>query len=434
MNQTRAWGQRLALAAALLCAATANAQGIDLAVSVGAYHTDNVRRVSVDEESQTVGELGLRLGIARETGRLNADVSANLAYRNYFDDAYGRNLAGGADATVTYWFAPERFSWVLQDNFGQALIDSRNVDTPDNQQNANFLSTGPDFRFPIGDRTSVLVSGRWSDASYEETDADNQRLSGTLGLERRLSERSALSVNATAERVEYDNAVLNSNYDRQSGYLAFNTEGARTRLGLQAGYTALHDFGDTTDGPLFDVTLTRQMSPRSTLSLNAGTNLTDSAEAMRRDQRITGIELDGGLSILSTDAFQSDYVSIAWALEGVRTSADLAVNWRSEDHKREVDLNRDSVGATATLTRRIGQRLSATLYGGWTTQDFKDSDVKFDEWNVGAGLDWAFSANVAVALRGDRYEGSGDTTLGANQRDYTENRVTLNFTYTPRRR
>lgn len=433
MNMARTWGGALALAAALLCAAGANAQGIDLAVSVGGFHTDNVRRESVDEESQTVGELGLRLGIERDTGRLNSHVSANLAYRNYFDDAYDEDLRGGVDATVTYWFAPERFSWVIQDNLGQAFIDPRNVDTPDNQQNANFFSTGPDLRLPIGDRTSVLLSGRWSQASYEEFDADNQRFTGTLGLERRLSERSSLSVNATAERVEYDNEVLNSNYDRQSGYVALQSEGARTTLAVQAGYTALHDFGDTTDGPLLDVRLTRQMSPRTTLTLNAGTALTDSAEAMRRDQRIVGVEIEGGLSIASTDPFQSDYASLGWALEGTRTSANLDVNWRTEDHEREAALNRDSIGATARLTRHIGPRLSAGLYGGWTKQDFEDSDVEFDEWNVGVDLNWELSAQFGVTVRGDRFEGSGDTALGVDQRDYTENRVTLTFTYTPRR-
>ncbi|MGD9597456.1 MAG: hypothetical protein AB7G76_03675 [Steroidobacteraceae bacterium] len=434
MNIATGWGRFAAGAAWLVLAGAASAQGIDLGITVGAYHTDNVRRTDIDEESQTVGELGLRLGIARDAGRFTSHVNANLAYRKFFDDAYDDDLFGGLDARLAYWFLPERFSWVVEENYGQALIEPRNVDTPGNQQGANYFSTGPDLVVPFGARTNLLVSGRWSDAAYEETEADNQRMTGRIGLERQMSERSTLSLNGTAERVEFDNELRGSNFDRQSAYVGYATEGARTTLSLEAGYTTLHDFGDTTGGPLLDLTIERQLSPRSTLTLNAGTNLTDSAEAMRRDQRIIGIDIDAGQSIVSTDSFQSDFASLALDLEGVRTSVSLGVNWRKESYERTDALDRDASGITALVLRRVSPRLSARLYGGWTTQDFDNSDVSFDEWNAGLGLDWAFSERIGVTLAGDHFSGSGDTAFGFGTRDYTENRVTVRLTYTPRRR
>jgi hypothetical protein len=423
----------MACALWLLPAGVAGAQEVDLEFSVGAFHSDNVARTSVDEQSDTVGEAGLRVGIAREQGRLTADLSADLRYRKYLDDSYDDELMGGLDGTLTYWFLPERFSWVVQDNFGKALIDPRAVETPDNRQNANYFSTGPDFRLPLGDRTEVLVSGRWSDASFDESEVDSQRLTANVGLLRHLSTSSSVSLNAMAERVEFDDEIFNSNYDRQSAFLGYETQGARTTVNLQAGYTAMHDFGDTTDGPLFDLTIARELSPRSTLTLSAGTNLTDSADAMRRDQGISGVSVEGDIGIVSNDPFQSDYASIQLALEGVRTSVDIAADWRTEDHERETALNRDSIGASVTLTRRFSQTLSMSLYGGWTSQDFADSDVDFDEWSYGVGLDWDFSRHFGLTLRADRFDGSGDTPLGADQRDYTENRIALNLNYTPRR-
>lgn len=427
-------GRPLVIAAAGLCAGIVNAQEVDLGLTVGAYHTDNIRRTSVAEESQTVGELGLRLGWTRDSGRLNANVDANLAYREYFDDAYDSDLQGGFNGRVVYWFLPERLSWEFQDNYARALIDPRNVDTPGNQQNANYFTTGPDLRLPLGDRTNLLVGGRWSDAYFEDTEAGNQRLTGTLGIERRMSERSTLSLNATAERVEFDDEAVSSDYDRQSGYLEYAMQGARTNLSLRAGGTVLHDYGDTTNGPLLNLTIERQVSARSTLTLNAGTELTDSADAMRREQQIGGIELDGSNPIVSTDQFQSDFVSLAWALEGARTTLDLAVDLRSEDYERDATFNRDAIGATASLVRRLSARLSWRLYGGWSKQDFDRSDVDFDEWNAGTGFDWLLTETVGVTLTGERFEGSGDTAFGAGLRDYTENRVTVRLTYTPRRR
>ncbi len=434
MNIATGWGRSAAGAALLVLAGAASAQGVDLGITVGAYHTDNVRRTFTDEESQTVGEVGLRLGIQRDAGRFNSHVNANLAYRTFFDDAYDDDLFGGLDARLAYWFLPERFSWVVEENYGQALIEPRSVDTPGNQQGANYFSTGPDLVIPFGARTNLLVSGRWSDAAYEETDADNQRVSGRIGLERQMNERTTLSLNGTAERVEYDNELLGSNFDRQSAYVGYATQGARTTLSLEAGYTALHDYGDTTGGPLLDLTIERQLSPRSRLTLNAGTNLTDSAEAMRRDQGIVGIEIDAGQAIVSTDSFQSDFVSLALDLEGARTSASLGVNWRKEHYERVDTLDRNASGVTALVSRRVSPRLSARLYGGWTTQDFDNAGTDFDEWNAGLGFDWAFSERLGVTLAGDHFSGSGDTPFGFGGRDYKENRITVRLTYTPRRR
>jgi hypothetical protein len=435
MNRKGLFGGARAMACALLLlsAGVAGAQELDLSATIGAFHSDNIGRSSVDEQSETVGEAGLRLGIAREQGRLTADVTADLRYRKYFDDSYDEELMGGLDGMLTYWFLPERFSWVVEDNFGKALIDPRAVETPGNRQSANFFSTGPDFRLPLGDRTEVLLSGRWSDASFSESNADSQRLTGNVGLLRHLSPTSSVSLNALTERVEFDDEIVNSNYDRQSAFIGYDARGARTTISLQAGYTAMHDFGETSDGPLFDLTIARELSPRSTLTLNAGTNLTDSANAMRRDQGISGVSTEGDIGVVSSDPFQSDYASIELALEGVRTSLDFVANWRAEDHEQDAVLNRDSIGALATLTRRLSQTLSMSLFGGWTTEDYADSGVEFDEWTYGADLDWEFSRHFGLTLRVDRFDGSGDTPLGADQRDYTENRIALNLDYTPRR-
>ncbi|HNR22512.1 MAG TPA: hypothetical protein PKL49_05765 [Steroidobacteraceae bacterium] len=430
---TSGGARALACASLLLLCAAAGAQEVDLALSIGAFHSDNIGRTSVDERSETVGEAGLQFGIARDQGRLTADVSADLRYRKYFDNAYDEELMGGLSGLLTYRFLPDRFSWVVQDNFGKALIDPRAVESPDNRQSTNYFSTGPDFRLPVGDRTEILLSGRWSDASFSESNADSQRLTGNVGLVRHLGTDSSLSLNAMAERVEFDDEIFNSNYDRQSAFIGYDTRGARTVVSLRAGYTAMHDFGDTTDGPLFDLTVARELSARSTLTLNAGTNLTDSVNAMRRDQDISGVSVEGDIGIVSGDPFQSDYVSIGLALAGVRTSLDLVADWRAEDHERDAVLNRDSIGAAATLTRRLSPTLSMSIYGRWTSEDFSDSDVEFDEWLFGADLDWEFARRFGLTFRVDRYEGSGDTPFGTDQRDYTENRYALDLTYTPRR-
>lgn len=423
-----------AAAAALAVSLPASGEEeFSFSLRAGATYSDNITRAAVDEESETSFDLGVRMGFARDEGRLWSNLAADLEYRTYNHETYEDEVVGGLDGILTYWFVPERFSWIVQDNFGQTFTDPRAVETPDNRQNTNYFSTGPDVLLPLGGRTALLLRARFSDAAYERTDTDNQRLSGTLGLERQLGPRTSVSLNGTAERVEYEDEALNSNYDRQSAYVGFEAEGARTALGLQAGYTALHDFGDTTDGPLLDLSVSRRLTSRSMLALNAGTHLTDTANAFRRDQSLRGVILGSEDTIVSHDPFQSDFATLAWTLERARSTIRLAADWRAEDHERDVALDRESLGARLTVSRQLRSTLSAALHGAWQHEDFDESGIDFDEWSAGVGFGWSFARNLAISLRGDHIEGSGDTPLGAGLRDYTENRVSVAVTFAPRR-
>lgn len=405
----------------------------DYSYLFGSTHSDNVERSSTDPQEDTTLEVGLRLDYTREQGRFNAKVGVDLRYAHFLDDSFDDESYGGMDATLAYWFIPERFSWNVEQNFGQALIDPRDVENPDNRQTVNFFSTGPDVIVPLGERTDLSVSGRWSDAHFGDTPGSNQRIDGTIGLVRHINEVSTVSVNAFAERVDFEDDFSDGGYDRQSAFVGYRNRGSRTSLDARAGYTVLHDHGEEIDGPLFDVTVSRQLSQRSSLTLAAGTNLTDSAEAFRRDQGVLGLGSDTQNVVISSDPYQSDFASLTWTADGTRNTFSLVGSWRHEDHEVEVDLNRQYLGATVDYSRRMRPTLSLGVQGGYTKEQYDNSDVEFDEWFVGTSLDWQFSRVTSVRFGYGYYEGSGDTLLGEGTRDYTENRLTLFFTYSPAR-
>lgn len=417
---------------ALALAANSAAQETGFSVNVGATYSDNIRRVSANEESELLPEAGLQFSMARD-GRLDADVSMNLQYRTYADDAFDDELLGGLDGRLSYEFIPERFSWTAEDNFGQSFTDRQAVETPDNRQNLNYFTTGPTLILPLGSRTSLAISGRWSDVDYEKSGFDSERLSGQVTLNRTLNETSALSLSLASQRVEFDQSPPNSDYDLHSAFLSYQARGTRTTIALRGGLTSLHDFGESTEGPLADVTLTRKLGARATLTLNAGTQFYDSAESFRRDREFADIALGNEDTVPSRDPFQQDYASVAWAIEGVRTKLRLGADWRSEDHETDLTLDRERVGASANVSRRVGPRLTMSLFGRYDDESFGVGNVDFDEWSAGASFDWALTAGIALALRAEHNDGSGDTSAGSGLRDYTENRYTLRLTYTPGR-
>ena len=176
-----------------------------------------------------------------------------------------------ANADLRYLFVPGRFEWVLTESFGQSEIDPFAASTPDNRENINYFTTGPDFTVRLGSVGSLTLFGRYSMTQFEDSNFDDERLLGGLSLGRDLSARSNVSLNATAERVEFDDQTAGSDYDRQSAFLRYEIEGARTTIGAGSGRTARFTTTATTSSsPLFELDISRDLSQRSVLTFRGG--------------------------------------------------------------------------------------------------------------------------------------------------------------------
>ncbi len=345
------------VAVGLVAALGAGAQTPDWSVHAGVSQSDNIRRTSVDEESETIAEVGLDLKMDTKRPRLDANVDANLSYRSYLGNAYDDHAVGGFAGSAAVGFIPQRFTWLFQDNYGQLADDPFAVETPENRQNVNYFTTGPDFVLPLGDRTSLTAQGLWSDAYYEKTPEDYNRLEGSLELAHRISSAFTTSLNATASRVEYDDETINSSYDVQNAYARFTANGVRTTLSADVGYMLLHDFGESDNGLLARLSFTRKVGALSTLTLDAGTEFSDTGNIFARDQALSGIQLQNGEAVASSDAFRADYGYFSWHTAADRTTVDLGASWREESHETETQLDRELVTANADVSRRLNRSL-----------------------------------------------------------------------------
>ena len=152
--------------------------GLDL----GARYTDNVGRVDTNEESDTVGIAGVNFAVDVNRPRFGARAAADVRYQKYFDSTFDNDIQGGLDGTMSFAFVPQRLVWVVQDNYGQVSRNREVADNPANLSDINYFSTGPDLTLPFGARTSVQLSGRWSDAYFEDAEQDSETLSGSAAL------------------------------------------------------------------------------------------------------------------------------------------------------------------------------------------------------------------------------------------------------------
>jgi len=402
-------------------------------LTTGVQYSDNIEHVAVDPRSEVIAEAGLNAQVATSREHFDGQLATNIEYVDYTRNTSPSQLLGGIYGNGTYWLLPQRLSWVLQDNFGQTYIDARQVQTPQNRQNTNYLTTGPNVQLPLGERTNLLLQGRWSASSYAQTDADDHRESGAIGLEQQLSERSTFSLNGSYQHVQLQR-VSGVDYAEEAAFAAFEISGSRTRMSAQAGVSELNGFGTSSKAPLLTLSLSRSLSSHSTITFNAGTSFTDSAQVFARDQLLTGISLANQNAVITTDPYKSDYASLDWTIIGARTTIDLGVNWSRDRHDVDTTFNRTMEGAKVYVTRRLTSVFGMSAGATWLRQSFAISDVRFSEWSIGAGLDWHFSRTLMASLQGGHNGGSGAQTasvLGAYA--YSENTVSLSISFTPRR-
>lgn len=397
--------------------------------NVGAEHSDNVLRTADQETSDTIADAGASLNLDVQRPRLDARASGNVQYREYLHDSADSEFVGGLNGSLAFAISPQRLNWIAEENFGQVATNARAVDTPNNRQNINYFSTGPDLTLPLGARTDFQLGGRWSDVRYSETEADSQRIDANLSLLRRLSPSSSLSLNAFTSKVDFaDSALATANdYDVREAFLRFDGAGRLTTLRADVGYTELRPDGEESNsGLLVRVTVDRAIGARSSVSWNIGREYADSADIFRQDQSFGGVQVGSQDAAAITDPFTADYTGVVLRVTGVRTSMSLGANWRREEHETQTQLDRELIGATLNVQRRITPRWTANIGATYERNDFSNGADEGNEWSAGIGASRQLTQTLLISLQLQHYSGTGQGSFN----DYEENRAMLRFTYT----
>jgi hypothetical protein len=392
---------------------------------LGAERSDNITRVASDELSDTMGIARLAFGLEQHRPKLESLIAADLQYRHYKDDTYDDEILGGLSADLAWSILPERFIWIVEETYGQIAGNLQQPDTPDNREDFNYFTTGPDLRIPLGGRTFAELSGRWSDVYYEESDQGSENVEGSAALARQLSEQSTLSLNASVEDIRYDEEEFLEDDRITEGFLQLEFLGGRTTISADAGYTKAERGDESSDGPLARLNLSREVTSRTTLRLDAGYEFADAATAFRLDQDAIGLGEDVRNAVASQDVFRTTYAYLGLNTRRERTTFDVVLFGLKERHETDTLLDRDSFGLNLNWSRRLSSRLDLLVRAAYTNDDFINANFPYDEWLAGLEIGWRLTSFVSMRISVDHYEGSSDNAL----RDYEENRAYVGFRY-----
>lgn len=408
---------------ALVVGAPARAD-LTAVAEVGIGYSDNIARVPVNETDETIGTVGFELDWAERTRRIRGEAVADLSYFEYMDDTFDSELVGTANGTLALGIVPETLQWVFQDTFGQAQADPFSPMSPENREDLNYFSTGPDLTVRLGSTGFGRLFGRWSVTSYEESPLDAERTTAGVAVGRRASPRSELSLNAVTESVDFDRDLA-TDFDRDSVFVGWELDASRTTINAQVGYTWLQRDGDEENGnALLNLVVTRDISASSVLALTLGSQLGDAADSLRTE--LQGGVVGGGAQITATpDPFENRLASLEWRYGRGRTGFALGVAWNEEDYESLTLFDRTRYSYTASFYRQLAATVDFELRGALEKEEFDNVALDTEELRFGAILNWRTWRTLGFRLSAERYD--RDTSNGTGE--YQENRAFLTMTY-----
>jgi hypothetical protein len=421
-----------------LCAvcAQANAADVDLTLHLGDTYTDNALLLPDGGPSDNIGGAALKLDLSADAERYQANVRSALTYLHYFNDTQDDELLKGFSGDVRVFILPERFSWIVQENYGPVLENPLSPDRPDNWTYDSYFTTGPDVQIGDDESFHMLMSGRYSRADYEiDTVPSNQQYVGLIGLALPGTARQERSLNVSSKRVEQEQIDLPTGgtleadgYDVQEAYVRWATQFKRGGIFFDAGGTQMHDNGETQSAPLARIGFDRVISRTLTLAIGAGTQFSDDAKRFGRLQGDALEPNDPRQDVVPVEgAMQEDFVDVTLGFNSTRTTGALRVayNKLDQDGGDSAFARQEYRNVTLELRRQVTPRLDLELGGSLDRREFGAIGRQDDDIYGYLSAGWRAAKEFEVRLTG-RLEKRDSNDTASN---FTARSVQLEFVY-----
>jgi hypothetical protein len=376
-------------------------QTASFGVAVGVGETSNVTFAPSDPQSQTISTAELDFGLRRMGPALDLDATGDVEYLDYLQNAYGGQFLGRFDGLAALSLWSDRLKWIVQEDFGQTPLDGFTPVTPDNIENVNVLTTGPDLTLRPATDTFVRFGARYALSDYETSPFDDYRLTGIAGIGQQLSAGSSVSLNADVQEVRFNNTVVNTDFDRQRLYAGYDVQGARTELAVYAGVARVDELEQWTSTPIAQLELTRRLSAMATVKLTAGREYTDLADSFRdlRAGALGGIFV-APIAAVSPENYLSNYVSGSLTLQGVRTQVSLTGRWERDTYAQQEVLDDVSYGTVQlSVERNLSRTLTAQVLGSATTYHYLYEGFEDRNYMIGGALIAHPAEHIEVKVR-----------------------------------
>ncbi len=364
----------------------------------GLAYTDNALLRSSQRSGDGIATAGFDANY-RRTGELSLSLLGSLARLEYFRRSFSGSFYGHFFGLGVLGKPTDLLQWRLSDSFGEEMTDPLSAPTPQSLQTINDVATGPLFNLNFGLTNRLTLSGLYSRTTYQRSPFDSQTYTGAAAFAHALSGASALSLQVNTAHTKYINGAAvqsylagassatgnsgavgasnvtgsSSGYDIRQASIAYNTRLVRTQIQLSAGYNTLQYSGGARHGaPLYEVRISHQVSPFSTVFVSGQQMYSTNGGALGSPGAETGLQIGAGQNpgYAVAQPFNERSADAGWLFNRARTSLSLTGTYRQNVFDQTSVTNSNNSreeGATIILGRQLRPtvRVQLRAQGFW---------------------------------------------------------------------
>lgn len=356
---------------------------LDISTGLGLEYSDNINRSATNEEEWTPN-LSLGLNFSHDSPRIIALADAQANYLKYLNETFADELLFELGAELTWKVVPGRLSWFLQDRFLQIREDTLEPETPDNRQNTNVISTGPDLTLKLRPGDFLEFSARAGHSYFDTTSDDHQRYSGDLRWRHLLTPVMDFSTGIRVETVDFTDEEENVDFIRTEAFLQFALESSLSTLNAEMGVIALNLEGADDEEPSLLATLEwrRRLARKSAVGVLFSTGLTDLGEILLADPE-DPLAVDISEATIEQDILREQRLAAFYETRRGFWNLNWDGFWRDEDFKIVDEEDRMTWGTGLNLGYQFSATLATSAFGDYQRSDYSNIDRVDEDLEVG---------------------------------------------------
>lgn len=329
---------------------------VEPGVGIGLLYTDNARLSESNEKNDlaVVGYVGA--SIDENSGSFNLSAEAEWIRLNYTRDTFSNQDYPGLRLTADWEQFKDRLVWQVQNYFTQTRIDSLDGVTPNNIQNSNIFTIGPNMAFPVSGRHLFTVNPQYRNF-YQENGNNNQQYALSAGWFYKMYRTTQVGLDGSATKTTYSGDE--SDYNSYAAHAVISGSGARSTYTLNLGATEVDrdDSSGSSSGLTGDVTLLYDLTGHSSLRAYAASDITSTSNLLLGSQTDPD---DGDFSNVQTsdDVVRNNIFRLVYRREDATLNTELWSEFRDLDYEG-VEGDRD--------VREFGAKLDYNITASFTT-------------------------------------------------------------------
>lgn len=402
---------------------TARAMDIKPSTSLAMQHTDNVRKVANNEESDLImiGSVGASLNA--DTGPFKLDANTLLKYIEYTQGTFENQRYFNLNATANWAMLKDRFDWKLQDFLAQQPINPLLPDSPDNIQGTNVLTFGPNIYFRMSGRQSVTLTPEYRKFSYEIQNLGNRQNSLNVSWNYQLFRTVNVGVRGGDNKVDYDNPLITDNVFRNI-HLTLSTTRPDYDYRVDLGSTHVErNSGEGVRGMTGNMNWKFNITGSSTLRAYIATDITDSNSSLL-NASINPDSGDFSNVQISSEIMHNRIFRLSYHRNDATLKSNVWTQLRTQDYDFTL-LDQEVLAAGFEFNYPLTALLSTGINTRYNRIELTDIDRIDTEYSIGANINYRYSRNLhgVIDLK------YNDTNSDINTSDFSETSVFINLIY-----